>query len=775
MNQSTDADSLSIARYGVGQPVSRTEDPILLRGEGRYTDDLNEPGQAYACIVRSPHAHGVLKGIDATAAKAMPGVLAVYTDADLSAYGGHKSIPPLVNRDGTPMKKPLRRSLASGKVRYVGDPVACVVAGTALQARDAAEAVELDIEPLPAVSTASEAARPGAPQLYDEVPGNVALDFQFGDAEKVEQAFKSSFHKTKLNLRNTRLVVAAMEPRAAICAYDKASERFTLTAPGQGVFGQKGQLAEILGVPPEKIRIRCYQVGGSFGMKAAIYPEYVCLAHAARALGRPVKWTDERSGSFVSDHHGRDHEMTAELALDKAGSFLALRITGYGNVGGWLAGMVSPLMASVNAVKNTPGVYRTPLIQVSSKIVFTNTTPVGPYRGAGRPEGAYYMERLVDAAAAGMGIDRLELRRRNHIAPAQMPYKASSDMVYDSGEFGAVFEKALASSDVKGFQERKKQSQSQGKLRGLGIGSYLEVTAPPSKEMGGVRFEKNGDVTLITGTLDYGQGHATTYAQVLASRLGIPFGRVRLVQGDSDQLVTGGGTGGSRSTIMSGAAIAEASQKVIAQGRALAAEDLEAAAGDIEFRQGTFTVAGTDRSVGIMALAAKHPGKLDVSHVTELVPSAFPNGCHVAEVEIDPETGVVQVLRYASVNDFGTVVNPLLVEGQIHGGVVQGIGQVLMETVKYDDTGQLLTGSFMDYALPRADAAPPEFSVASHPVPATTNPLGAKGAGEAGCAGALASVTNAIVDALSEYGIREFEMPASPERVWQAIRAARAK
>jgi carbon-monoxide dehydrogenase large subunit len=768
MNQSADADSLSLARYGVGQPVRRTEDPVLLRGEGRYTDDVNEPGQAYAWMVRSAHAHGLLRKIDAKAALAMPGVLAVYTAEDLKAYGGHKCIPPLVNRDGTPMKKPERKSLASGKVRYVGDPVACVVAETALQARDAAEAVELDIEPLPAVSTASESAKPGAPQLYDDVPGNVACDYHYGDAGKVAEAFKSAFHTSKLTLRNTRVVVAAMEPRAGICAYDKATERFTLTVPGQGVFGQKGQLTEILGVKPEKVRIRSYHVGGSFGMKAAIYPEYVCLAHAARALGRPVKWTDERSGSFVSDHHGRDHEMTAELALDKAGTFLAVRVTGFGNVGAWLS-VVSPLMASLNCVKNTPGVYRTPLLEVSSRIMFTNTPPVGPYRGAGRPEGNYYMERLIDTAAAGMGIDRMELRRRNHITQAQMPYKACSDMVYDSGDFGTVFEKALEFADIKNFKSRKETSKKSGKLRGLGVGSYLEVTAPPNKEMGGIRFEKNGDVTLISGTLDYGQGHASPVAQVLAAQLGVPFERVRLRQSDSDEIVFGGGTGGSRSMLMLGTAITGASQKVIEQGRALAAETLEAAPTDIEFRKGNFVVSGTDRKVGILELAQKHPGKLDVSHVTDVIPSAFPNGCHVAEVEIDPETGVVQVVRYGAVNDFGLIVNPLLVEGQLHGGVLQGIGQALMETARFDETGQLLTGSFMDYALPRADDAPPVFGVANHEVPATSNPMGIKGCGEAGCAGALTSVMNAIADALAEAGVRDFGMPATPERVWRAL------
>ncbi len=770
-----DADALALTRYGVGQPVTRTEDPILLRGEGRYTDDLNEPGQAYAWMVRSNHAHGILRGIDSSAAKAMPGVLAIYTAADLAAYGPHKCVAPLVNRDGTPMKKPERKSLAKDRVRYVGDPVACVVAETALQARDAAEAVEVDIEPLPAVTLSSEAVKPGAPQLYDDVPDNVACDYHYGDEAKVAAAFAAAVHVEKLSLRNTRLVVAAMEPRVGICSWDAAG-RVTLTAPGQGVFGMKGQLADMLGLAPEKVRVRSHQVGGSFGMKGYIYPEYLCIAHAARALGRPVKWTDERSGSFVSDHHGRDHEMTAELALDKDGKFLAQRVTGTGNVGAWL-NPVAPMPPSLNATKNSPGVYRTPLLQVTTKVAFTNTTPVGPYRGAGRPEGNYYLERLIDNAAAAMGIDRLELRRRNHIRPQDLPWKAPSDMTYDSGDFGAVMEEALQRADVAGYGKRKAESRARGKLRGLGVGSYLEVTAPPNKEMGGVRFESNGDVTLITGTLDYGQGHAAPFAQVLASRLGVPFERIRLLQGDSDQLVFGAGTGGSRSMMMSGAAIVQAAAKVIERGREAAAAQLEAAPGDIEFvigdGGGRFVVAGTDRAVALMDLAAQAPGKLDVTHLTEVIPSAFPNGCHVAEVEIDPETGVTQVVRYHSVNDFGTVVNPLLVAGQIHGGVVQGIGQALMENALFDDTGQLLTGSFMDYALPRADDVPAEIGVASHPVPATTNPLGAKGCGEAGCAGALTSVMNAIVDALSEAGIRHFDMPASPERVWRALHPAR--
>jgi carbon-monoxide dehydrogenase large subunit len=756
-------------RYGIGQPVPRTEDPVLLRGEGRYTDDLNEPDQAYAWIVRSPHAHGVIKRIDTEAARKMDGVLAIYTAEDLKAYGPHKCALDFKNRDGSPMKRPVRKSLATDKVRFVGDPMACVVAETALQAKDAAEAVELDIDPLPAVALASEAARPGAPQLYDDVPGNAIVDFLFGEPEKVAEAFRNAFHITKLKLRNTRVVVAAMEPRAGICKYE--NERWTLIAPGQGVFGMRNQLADILGVPQERVRMRTWHVGGSFGMKGSIYPEYVCLTHAARALGRPVKWTDERSGSFVSDQHGRDHEMTAELALDKEGKFLAVRVTGHGNVGAYV-GTVAPQPPTMNVVRNVTSVYRTPLLEVSTKAMVTNTSPVSAYRGAGRPEANYYMERLIDQAAREMGIDRFELRRRNHVPPQAIPYKAASGMTYDSGDFGAVFEKAVKAADVPGFAERKKQSRDRGKLRGLGLGSYLEVTAPPNKEMGGIRFDADGGITMISGTLDYGQGHAAPFAQVLASRLGLPFERIRLEQSDSDQLLFGAGTGGSRSAMMGGGALAQAADLVIKKGRDLAGELLETAASDIELRDGNFVVTGTDRGISVLDLAKRKPGALDVGHVTDVIPSAFPNGCHVAEVEIDPDTGHVEVVRYSSVNDFGLVLNPLLVEGQIHGGVVQGIGQCLMESAQYDGEGQLLTGSFMDYALPRAEDTPARIGWASHPVPATTNPLGIKGCGEAGCAGAMTSVMNAIADALRDAGVAQFDMPASPRRVWEALQRA---
>jgi aerobic carbon-monoxide dehydrogenase large subunit len=783
MDERTQDATLALTQFGIGQPVPRTEDPTLVRGQGRYTDDLNLAGQAYAVMVRSRDAHGVIRGIDAEAARAKPGVLGIYTAADLKAYGPLKNALPMKSRDGSPLKVALRHALAEGKVRCVGDPVACVVAQTLAQAKDAAETVSLDIEPLPAVALASEGAKPGAPQLYDGIAGNIALDYHYGDAEKTAAAFAAAAHVVKLPMRNTRLVVAAMEPRAAIGEFDKTTEKWTLHSCSQGVFGMKTALTDMLGAGAGKVRVLTGNVGGSFGMKAAVYPEYICILHAARQLGRPVKWNDDRSGAFVSDHHGRDHEMTGELALDKDGHFLALRFTGYGNMGAWL-NPVSPLMSTLNAVKNVASVYRTPLIEVSTKCVYTNTTLVSAYRGAGRPEGNYYVERLIDIAAREMSIDRVELRRRNLIKPKEMPYQHASGMTYDSGDFPAVLKHAVELADIKGFSKRKRDSKKAGKLRGLGIGCYLEVTAPPNKEMGGIRFNADGTVTIITGTLDYGQGHAAPYAQVLSARLGVPFDKVRLLQGDSDELITGGGTGGSRSITASGTAIVEASDIVIDKGKQIAAHVLEASAGDIEFKVGRFTIAGTDRSIGIMELAARlraglklpegTPNSLDVKHASEPIPSAFPNGCHVAEVEIDPATGETEVVKYSAVNDFGTVINPLLVDGQIHGGVLQGIGQVLMENTVYDADGQLLTGSFMDYAMPRAHDAP-RFVAESHPVPATSNPLGTKGCGEAGCAGALGSVTNAIADALAEFGIRHIDMPASPARVWSAIRDAQTK
>ena len=753
------------ARFAIGQPVSRKEDPVLLRGEGCYTDDLSLPGQLYGVMVRSRHAHGLLLGIDSAEARAMPGVLGVYTADDLERAGiGPMQAAPNKHRDGSDTPRPHQTPLARFRVRYVGDPVALVVAQTRSQARDAAEAVLLDVDPLPAVTSARQAADDGAPVLHEDAAGNVALDFHFGDAAAVAQAFASATHVTTLALRNNRLVVAAMEPRSALAEY--AAGHWILRLGCQGVFGMRAAVAGVLNVPLEQVRVLTGNVGGSFGMKASCYPEYIALLHAARALGRPVRWTDTRSESFLSDSHGRDHEMVGELALAADGRFLAVRMTGFGNIGAYLSNSTM-LPQTTNTVKNVIGVYTTPLVEVASRSMFTNTSPVGAYRGAGRPEGNYYMERLIDTAAREMGLDPVDLRRRNHIRPEQMPYTAPSKMVYDSGDFPYLLEQALALADWDGFAQRRADSRRRGKLRGRGIGQYLEVTAPANKEMGGIHFEEDGSVTIRTGTLDYGQGHASPFAQVLAAQLGVPFDRIRLVQGDSDMLLAGGGTGGSRSMMNSGSAIVAASAVVVERGRALASDVLEAAPDDIEFSAGRFAIVGTDRSIGIMELAAQTPGGLDVDHVFAGTPSAFPNGCHVCEVEVDAETGVVEVVRYVMANDFGTLVNPMLVEGQAHGGVMQGIGQALLERTHYDADGQLLSGSFMDYALPQAIHAP-DLVFTSHPVPARTNALGVKGCGEAGCAGALPSVMNALADALG----KPIDMPATPERVWAAMAAA---
>ncbi len=775
------ADQLAVEKFAVGQSVPRKEDPMLLRGKGRYTGDVSFPDQAYAVMVRSRHAHGRLRAIDAEAARNMPGVLGVYTGADLKDYGPLKCAVAFNNRDGSPMKKPRRDILASGKVRYVGDPVAFVVAETLPAAKDAAEAVNLDIEPLPAVTSAEEAVRDGAPLIYDDVPGNLALDYHYGDAEAVNAAFAVAAHVTRLKLVNSRVVVNAMEPRAAVASYQEG--RFTLYVCSQGVFGMRGNIADTLGVDVKDVHVITGQVGGSFGMKAAVFSEYVCSLHAARALGRPVKWTDERSGSFVSDGHGRTNDVIGELALAADGTFLALRLTNYANMGAFLAPF-GPLLGTMNAVKNIQGMYRTPLLEVSTKCVFTNTPQITAYRGAGRPEGNYYTERLIDAAAAEMAIDRIALRRHNQIAPREFPHKTASAATYDCGDFAALTKQAFELADGKGFARRKRESRKRGKLRGLGIGNYLEVTAGPSKEMAAIAFNPDGTVTLTTGTLDFGMGHATPFAQVLSEKLGIPFDKISLVQGDSDRLIVGGGSGGSKSLMHSGTAIVEAAAKVVEKSRELAAHELEAAASDIVFEHGRFVIAGTDRTISVMELAEKlrsgtnlppdAPPSLDVAHVSD-GPGAwtFPNGCHIAEVEVDPETGMAEVVRYSCVNDFGTLVNPMIVAGQLHGGVVQGIGQALMEMTVYDSDGQLLTGSYMDYALPRA-ADVPLFTLGDHPVPTKTNPLGVKGCGEAGCAGGLGSVMNAVINALGDRCIHNLEMPLTPFRIWQALRAAEA-
>lgn len=783
MNVRVDDENLATLKFAVGQPAPRAEDPRLLRGEGQYTDDVNRPGQVWCAMVRSPVAHGVIRAIDAAAAKDMPGVLAVYTAAELAAagYGPMPYRVALKGRNGSDIIKPKRYALASGKVRFVGDPVACVIAETAAQAQDAAEAVRLDIESLPPVVEMADAAKPGAPQLYDEAPGNVAFDYHFGDSEKVEAAFDAAAHVTRLHLVDTRIVINAMEPRAAVAEYDAAGGRFTLWAPTQGVMGSRANAAEMMNVAPDKLRFIATNVGGSFGMKGAIFPEYICVMHAARELGRPVKWTDTRSGSFLSDHHGRAQEFDCELALDAEGHFLAVRCTGFGDLGAYMT-QIGPLFSTFNIVKHVNSCYRTPLIEVSTRCVFTNTTPVTAYRGAGRPEGNYYMERLIDTAAAEMAMDPAKLRRKNHIKPEELPYKAPSGSVYDSGNFPAILDKALEAADWKGFPGRRMESGKRGRLRGRGIGQFLEVTAPVQAEYGGIHFEPDGTVTILTGSHDHGQGHWTTFAQVVATQLGVPFENIRLMQTDSDRLKTGTGTGGSKSLMCSGTAFVEAGAKVIEKGKLVASHMLEASATDIAFENGRFAIAGTDRSISIMEMARRlgdgetlpddAPGSLDVDHVGQNGAATYPNGCHICEVEIDAETGVVDVVKYTMVGDFGTVVNPLIVEGQVQGGVVQGIGQCLMEIAHYSPDGQLVTGSFMDYAMPRAGDAP-KFAYAALSDPAKTNPLGVKGCGEAGCAGSMTSVMNAVMDALSAHGVRHIDMPATPLRVWETIRAAR--
>ncbi|MBH67806.1 MAG: carbon monoxide dehydrogenase [Rhodospirillaceae bacterium] len=764
-------------KYAIGQPVPRTEDPKLLRGDGTFTDDISLTNQLYAIIVRSNFAHGIIRNIDTTGAAKVSGVIDIITGENLRNYNDLQCGMQINSRDGTPLKKPARPSLSSDKVRFVGDPVACVIAETVDSARDGAEAVLLDIEVLPAVTSAKAATEPGAPIVFQDIPDNLALDFHFGDSAKVAKAFEKAHHVSRLNLRNNRVVVASMEPRAAIAEYNSSTDRYTMYLGCQGAFGMRKQLAGLLNVTPENVHVITGNVGGSFGMKSFAYPEYLCLLDAAKRLGRPIKWTDERSSSFLSDQQGRDHEVIGELALDKDGDFLAVRLFLYSNLGGYLAA-VGPNMATNNMVKNITSVYQTPLIEINTKCVFTNTTPISAYRGAGRPEANYYMERLVETAAQEMKIDPLELRRKNHIKPNQIPYAAPSGQIYDSGNFPDILENALQFSEWNQFNNRKKADRERGLLRGIGISNYLEVTAPVETEMGGIRFEDNGDVTIVTGTLDYGQGHAAPFAQVLHTHLGIPFERIRLIQGDSDELITGGGTGGSKSIMASGGAIIEASFKVIRKAKRVASHFFETNEQDIEFDQGNLIVAGTDRSISLVDLALELrtnlsniqnvPKNLDAQINHGGTPSTFPNGSHVCEVEIDPETGSIKIDRYYMVNDFGTLVNPLMVEGQCHGGVTQGIGQAIMEDVVFDKSGQVLSGSYMDYAIPRASDLP-NFEFLSKPTVATTNALGVKGCGEAGCAGAMPAVMNAIVNALSEIGITHIDMPATPQRVWRAI------
>ena len=767
--------SEKINSFGIGQPVLRQEDRRLVTGAGCFTDDVRLPGELWGIAVRAPMAHGAIRDLAVTDAQAMPGVVAVLTAADLEA-AGVQPFPcglPHKSRDGSPLIVPDRFALSRSHVRHVGEAVAFIIAESEAQARDGAEAVVLDVEALPTVVDVEAAAAPGAPELHDDVPGNVVLDWLNGDAVAAETAFAEAAHVTTLAMASQRIAPAPLEPRAIVARFDTAEDRYELHTGCQGAFGLSGGLAGLLGLKRDRIRVLVGDVGGSFGMKAAVYPEYICALVGAKQTGRPVRWRDDRTESFLADHGGRDIRMTGELALDAEGRILAVRLSGFANMGAYLTGM-APHIGTVNIRKNAASLYRTPVMVIESKCVMTNTPPVGPYRGAGRPDGNYFMERLMDQAARETGRDPVELRRLNLIDAAEMPYEAVSGETYDSGDFAAVLDRALRDGDWDGFDARKDASEAAGKLRGRGIACYLEATAPQGKEMGGLRFGADGRITIVTGTLDYGQGHETAFAQVLSDKLGIDYDRIDLLQGDSSELLVGGGTGGSRSIMATGNAIFEAADAVIEKGTQLAAHALEAAAADIEWADGGFRVAGTDRSISLMDLAFETAGKtgedqvLDANLVTLSPPSTYPNGCHICEVEIDPETGVTRIVSYTAVNDFGTIINPLLVDGQVHGGVVQGAGQVLLEGAVFDQDGQILNGSLMDYCLPRADDAP-FFTVAYQPSPATTNPLGAKGCGEAGTTGALPAVANAVIDALATRGVTDIDLPATPQRVWSAL------
>ncbi|HEY0835336.1 MAG TPA: xanthine dehydrogenase family protein molybdopterin-binding subunit [Azospirillum sp.] len=772
-------------KFGIGQAVPRTEDARLLTGRGRYTDDVSLPGQTYAVFVRSPHAHADIRGVDADAARQAPGVLAVYTVADLDA-DGLGPIPcqfSLKNRDGSPYRTTPRPALARGRVRHVGDPVAVVVAETLDQARDGAELVMVDYDDRPAVTGTAEALEPGRPLVWDDAPANLCFDWEAGDEAAVDAAFARAAHVVALDLVNNRVVANPMEGRACLGAVEADSGRLLLYVSSQGVHGMQKQLAkEIFHRPESDFHVITTDVGGGFGMKLFMYPEYVVSLFAAQKLNRPVKWTADRMEGFVSDDHGRDHVTHVELALDNDGHFLGLRVGTIANLGAYLSNY-GPFIPTAAGTAMLVGSYRTPALYAHVRGVFTNTQPVDAYRGAGRPEAAYVIERIIDHAARTLRLDPAELRRRNFIPPEAMPYATPLGQTYDSGDFRQNLEDALAMADVAGLPARRAEAKARGKLRGTGISTYIEACSGGGPEQATVEILKDGRAILMIGTQSNGQGHETAYKQILADRLGLAPEDVEVVQGDTDRVSWGSGTGGSRSVPVGGAALAESARRIVEKGTGLAAEMLEAAAVDVEFRNGAFAIVGTDRSVSLKQVAEKAAGPdagmgaVAFSERARWTPpaSTFPNGCHVCEVEVDPDTGMVEIVRYTVVDDFGVVINPLLVKGQVHGGVVQGIGQALHERVVFDpDSGQLLSGSFTDYGLPRAGDVP-FIEVKLNCVPSTTNALGMKGAGEAGAIGAPPAVINALVDALSEYGVTTVDMPATPAYLWELIQQHRTR
>ncbi len=770
-----------MGEFALGQPVPRFEDPRLIRGGGRYIDDLALPRMAYGYVLRSPHAHARIVRIDTAKAKAAPGVVLVLTGEDWAASGWNDlpSAGGMKRPGGRPSYRPRFPALTRDKVRWVGDYVAFVVAETLPQAQDAAELIEVDYEPLPAVVSTAEAAAPGAPPVWDDCPDNICFVHPEGNREATEVALAGAAHIVRRRLVINRVTAAAMEPRGAVADYNPAEDRYTIYTVLQRAHAYRADLARIIKVPESKIRVVAGDIGGSFGMKSAVYNEVALVTLASKLLGRPVKWTSTRSEAFLSDAQARDHVTEAELGLDRDGHFVGFRVKVTAAVGAYAQAASNVFVMNLGTLA---GVYRTPAVFAEVTAVFSNTNPVRPYRGNGRPEFAYVIERMVDEAADELGISPVELRRRNLIPPEAMPFKSGLTFTYDCGEFAKGLDMALELADYAGFEARRAEAKARGRLRGIGISNTIERAAAGGFEAAEIRFDKGGTVTLVSGSITQGMGHETVYKQLLCDRLGIDPDAVHYVQGDTDKVAIGEGTGGSRSATLGGSAVLMATDKIIAKARAIAAHLLNSPADEVKFEDGVFTAPRSNRAlaIGEVASEAWNPASLPPEMEPGLVASAaysareqnFPNGCHICEVEIDPETGAVEIVRYSVVDDVGTVMNPLLLEGQIIGGIAQGAGQVLMEDIRFDPgSGQLLSGSFMDYAMPRADNFSP-IHCRSNPVPTKTNPLGVKGAGEAGAVGAMPAVGNALADALKPLGVREIAMPATPETVWRAIRAA---
>jgi aerobic carbon-monoxide dehydrogenase large subunit len=773
---------------GIGDAVRRKEDLRLVTGDGCYSDDFNFPGQAYGAVLRSPHAHARIRSIDVAQARAMPGVLAVLTGQDARADGlkaiphlaGAGSPPDIVlkNRDGSAVPAAPHHILPADRVRHSGTAIAFVIAETVAAAKDAAERIIVDYEVLPAVTDAKAAIEPNAPRLYDDLP-NIMIDAEVGDAKAVADAFTRAAHVTRLDTWLNRVTGVPMEPRAAIGIYDPASGRYTLYAGSGGIVRQKQELAAILGVPTESVRVIAREIGGNFGTRNSFFPEFAMVAWGSRRIDRPVKWTCERHEAFVSDYMGRDLTVSAELALDAAGRFLALRTSNLSNVGAH-SGSYVPLFKGVGLV--TAG-YRIPVSHISARAVLSTTMCTTPYRSAGRPEVIYVMERLVDKAAQEHGFDRVALRRRNLIPPSAFPYKNPQGITYDNGNYRAVMDRAMELGDWKGFRRRRAEARKRKRLRGIGLCNYVETTLGYPRERADITVHPKGRVDVVVGTLSSGQSHETTFAQCVAEWLGVPFDDVYVNENDTDIVKEGGGSHSARSMRLAGIVMGKASDIVIEKGKKIASHLLETAEDDIAFSGGRFTVKGTDRHVGIFDVAAAAGadgqgvpldlrGPLDGSCDETILQLGFPYGAHVCEVEIDPQTGALELSRYTAVDDVGRAINPMVVHGQTHGGVAQGVGQALWELCSYDAQGQLLSASFMDYAMPRADILP-SFTTDISEVLTPTNRLGVRGAGEGGTTGALGAVVNAVVDALAEFGVTHIEMPVTPEKIWRAIQAAK--